>query len=427
MSDPTILGEFLSLLERSRLLPDHQCQRAIERLQLRQLDTPVQAAHRLVAQGVLTRYQANRLLEGRRRGLFLDDYKILEILGSGGMGYLYSAEELSTGWKVALKVLSDRHRHHKGMLTRFQLEAEAGLKLQHPNVLRTHAIKQSEDIYGVIHFMVMELVRGVSLFELLQIRRAVLPWPLASDIILQAARGLHYAHELGLVHRDVKPENLLIRSDGLVKVLDFGLAMIRGSEAEFSAATILGQTCLGTADYIAPEQSLDSLEVDRRADLYSLGCTFYFLLAGHPPFPDKSVAKKLDGHRRRRATPVHLINPEVPERLSKIIRKMMARRPENRFESAEQLAKYLEPLAERQPIDFNFEAVLRRRARIAEKRLASESVLRGDSRTTGASRLEPAVPTELKGTNDGGGSRFRGTSQQIESGLLENDSRPLGL
>jgi eukaryotic-like serine/threonine-protein kinase len=274
------------------------------------------------------------------------------------------------------------------MLTRFQLEAEAGLKLQHPNVLRTHAIKQSEDIYGVIHFMVMELVRGVSLFELLQIRRAVLPWPLASDIILQAARGLHYAHELGLVHRDVKPENLLIRSDGLVKVLDFGLAMIRGSEAEFSAATILGQTCLGTADYIAPEQSLDSLEVDRRADLYSLGCTFYFLLAGHPPFPDKSVAKKLDGHRRRRATPVHLINPKVPERLSKIIRKMMARRPENRFESAEQLAKYLEPLAERQPIDFDFEAVLRRRARIAEKRLASESVLRGDSRTTGASRLE---------------------------------------
>jgi eukaryotic-like serine/threonine-protein kinase len=396
MSDQPPLGDFLSLLERSRLLPFAQCQQAIEQLELRRLDTALQAARRLVDAEVLTRYQANRLLEGRRRGLFLDDYKILEILGSGGMGYLYSAEELSTGWKVALKVLSDRHRHHKGMLTRFQLEAEAGLKLQHPNILRTQAIKQSEDIYGMIHFMVMELVRGVSLFELLHIRKSVLPWPLACDIILQAARGLHYAHEMGLVHRDVKPENLLIRSDGLVKVLDFGLAMIRGSEAEFSAATILGQTCLGTADYIAPEQSLDSLEVDRRADIYSLGCTFYVLLTGQTPFPDKSVAKKLEGHRRRRPTHVHLINPKVPERLSKIIRKMMARRPENRFESAEQLAGYLEPLAQRRAIDFDFEAVLRKRARIAEKRLATESVLRGDSRTTGVSRLEVSAPAELK-------------------------------
>lgn len=396
MPEQPATGGFLSLLERSRLLSHHHCRQTILRLGLRDLDDPLEAARRLVAEGVLTRYQANRLLEGRRRGLFLDDYKLLEILGSGGMGYLYSAEELSSGWKFALKVLSDRHRNDKGMLTRFHLEAEAGLQLQHPNILRTHAIKQSEDIYGVIHFMVMELVRGVSLFELLQIRRAVLPWPTACDIISQAARGLHHAHELGLVHRDVKPENLLIRSDGLVKVLDFGLAMTRGSEAEFSAATIMGQTCLGTADYIAPEQSRDSFEVDRRADIYSLGCTFYVLLTGRTPFPEKSVAKKLDGHRRRRPTPVREINKKVPERLSKIIRKMMARRPENRFETAELLAKYLEPLAERSPVDFDFEAVLARRARIAEKRLASESVLRGDSRTTGISRLEVGALPMLK-------------------------------
>ncbi|MCL4205841.1 MAG: serine/threonine protein kinase [Pirellulaceae bacterium] len=396
MSEQQTIGAFLTLLQRSRLLAWNECQEMIERLGLRELETPRQAADALVDRQVLTRYQANRLLEGRRRGLFLDDYKILDILGSGGMGYLYSAEELSTGWKVALKVLSERHRNHKGMLTRFQLEAEAGLKLSHPNILRTLAIKQSEDIYGVIHFIVMELVRGISLYELLAVRRSVLPWPQACDIILQAARGLHYAHELGLVHRDVKPENLLIRNDGSVKLLDFGLAMIAGSEAELSAATILGQNCLGTADYIAPEQSLDSLEVDRRADIYSLGCTFYFLLTGQPPFPDKSVAKKLEGHRRLRATPVHEVNPKVPERLSKIIRKMMARRAENRFDTAERLATYLEPLAQRSTIDFDFEAVVRRRAKIAEKRLATESVLRGDSRTTGVSRLEIGAPSELK-------------------------------
>ena len=234
---------------------------------------------------MLTRYQANRLLAGSRRGLFIDDYKIIEILGFGGMGYLYAADELKTGWKVALKVLSDRYRHDSGMLSRFRLEAEAGLKLSHPNILRTKALNRSEDIYGVIHYMVLELIRGISLHELLVIRKRTLPWRQACDVICQAAAGLHYAHEQGLVHRDVKPDNMLIRPDGTVKVLDFGLAMIERSEAEYSMAVIQGQDCLGTADYISPEQSLDSLHVDRRADIYSLGCTFYFLSPAGRRFP----------------------------------------------------------------------------------------------------------------------------------------------
>jgi serine/threonine-protein kinase len=397
MPAATTIDEFLKLLESSRLLSSERFDAVVGQLELDQLEGPQQVADVLVASSALTRYQANRLLEGRRRGLFIDDYRILEILGSGGMGYLYAADELKTGWKVALKVLSDRFRYDKGRLTRFQLEAEAGLKLSHPNILRTKAIHRSEDIYGVIHYMVLELVRGADLRELLEIRRRTLHWRQASDVICQAAMGLGYAHDKGLVHRDVKPENILIRPDGTAKILDFGLAMIGGSETEFSLSTILGQNCLGTADYIAPEQSIDSLNVDCRADIYSLGCTFYFLLTGQVPFPAKSVAKKLEGHRMRRPRRVEELNPKIPERIAKIIRKMMAKSPGRRFQTTCELRRALEPVAHRKPIDFDFEKVLAKRAKIAEERLATESVLRGDSRTSAVSRLEigsPRKPTQ---------------------------------
>lgn len=388
MTTVTTAEDFLNLLRRSRLLSSEEFESVVARFGLADLSTPNEIAGKLVANRALTRYQANRLLEGRRRGLFIDDYRISELLGSGGMGYLYVAEDLQEGWEVALKVLSDRHRNDKGMLTRFQLEAEAGFKIRHPHVVRTKAIKRTEDIYGIIHYMVMELVRGISLHELLSIRKRTLSWRRACDVICQAAEGLHYAHELGLVHRDVKPENFLVRSDGFVKVLDFGLAMIGGSETEFSLSTILGQNCLGTADYISPEQSIDSLNVDRRSDIYSLGCTFYFLVTGQVPFPGKSVSQKLRRHREKDPYPVDKLNPNVPAKISKIILKMMAKNPKSRFQTMAEVRKLLEQVAERKPIDFDFDEVLEKRARIAEQRLATESRLRGDSRTTTVGKLE---------------------------------------
>jgi serine/threonine-protein kinase len=308
------------------------------------------------------------------------------------MGYLYSALDQQGGWKVALKVLSDRLRNDKTMLTRFRLEAEAGLKLAHPNILRTQAMRQTEDIYGPIHYMVMELVKGISLHELLSLRKRTLSWRQSSDVIMQAATGLQYAHEQGLVHRDIKPENLLIRSDGAIKVLDFGLSLIRGSEAE----VVLGQSCLGTADYIAPEQSLDSTSVDPRADIYSLGCTFYFLVTARTPFPYDTISKKLNGHRTERPQPLLELNPKVPERLAKIVHKMMAKKPKNRFRDAAEVCEYMAPYAVRKPIEFDFDAVLKDRAQVAEKRLATESIIRGDSRISSVSKLEVEPPLELK-------------------------------
>jgi serine/threonine-protein kinase len=382
MSAPVTAGELLILLEKSRLLPESAVHSAAHRLELAGLTTAEEAADALVAERVLTRYQATRLLEGRRRGLFIDDYKILQILGSGGMGYLYAAEELKTGWQVALKVLSDRHRNNRGMLARFQLEAEAGMRLSHPNIVRTRALRRTEDIYGEIHYMVLELIKGITLQELVSLRRCPLSYHLACDIICQAAAGLQYAHEQGLVHRDVKPANLMIRSDGTLKILDFGLAMIAGSEAEFSLATILGQNKLGTADYIAPEQSIDSFEVDGRADIYSLGCTLYFLLAGQPPFPDGSVSEKLRAHRQQKPPILCEVNSAVPRRVSKIAQKMLAKRPQNRVQRAADVIDLLRPFAERAAVAFDLESILAKRAAQAERRLATESVLRGDSRTS---------------------------------------------
>jgi serine/threonine protein kinase len=387
MAAVSTAAEFVAMLQKSRLLSGEQFAAVVHQYGLRYLATPEDAANALVARGVLTRYQANRLLSGSRRGLFIDDYKIVEILGFGGMGYLYAADELTSGWKVALKVLSERYRHDGGMLSRFRLEAEAGLLLSHPNILRTKSLNRSEDIYGVIHYMVLELIRGISLYELLATRKRTLPWRQACDVICQAAAGLHHAHERGLVHRDVKPDNLLIRADGTVKVLDFGLAMIERSEAEYSMAVIQGQDCLGTAEFISPEQSLDSLHVDRRADIYSLGCTFYFLVAGRSPFPGETVAEKLEGHRKKRAQPLHELNPAVPERVSKIVQKMMAKHREHRFQTAAELIRFLEPLAERRPVDFDFDAVLAQRGQEAEARMAEESFVRGDSRTSSMSKL----------------------------------------
>ena len=399
MATATTVDEFLKLLQRSRLLSTVQFDAAVQRLDLDNLVGPERLAAALVDAGTITRYQANCLMEGRRRGLFIDDYKILEILGSGGMGYLYTAEELESGWRVALKVLADRFRYDKGRLTRFQLEAEAGLKLTHPNILKTKAIRRTEDIYGVIYYMVLELVRGANLYELLEIRRRTLHWRQACDVICQAATGLGYAHRMGLVHRDIKPENILIRTDGIAKILDFGLAMVGGSETEFSLSTILGQNCLGTADYIAPEQSLDSLNVDCRADIYSLGCTFHFLVTGQVPFPVASVSDKLKAHRQQRARRVCDLNPKIPEKIAKIIQKMMAKRPENRFQNAAEVLQILSPIAYRKPIDFDFDTVIAQRVKIAERRLASESVLRGDSRTSAVSKLEIGTPRDAKKPN----------------------------
>ncbi len=365
--------QFVTWLVRSGLLSREAAEAALWKLNLRDEHDAITVAKAMIQDGLLTRFQAECILRGKTRGLKIDGYQLMYPLGAGGMGCVYAAEECDTKWQIAIKVVSGDRRDDEGMMTRFQLEAQAGMRLAHPNILRTLAINTTEDVYGKIHYVVMELVKGINVRELIDIRKEISHGQVC-DIICQAAKGLHAAHEAGLVHRDVKPENLLVRSDGSVKVLDFGLAMLDDNDEEFLMAMIFGQDKVGTADFVAPEQSINSYTVDARADIYSLGATMYFALTGRVPFPTRSVASKIRGHRTGKPEPVLNLRPDLPPRIAKILAKMMAKRPENRFASCEEVIHYLQPFAERVPVEFDFDQVVRARRKAAARRAARKQV-----------------------------------------------------
>lgn len=317
----------------------------------------------LMLQGLLTRFQADWLMTGEFVEFSIDRYRVIQILGTGGMGWLYVARDEQTGEKVALKVISKEQ--DREYLTRFKLEARAGLMLKHPHIVRTDRIDETPDII----FVVMELVEGITLQELVILNKFI-PWQQACSFARQSAEGLRHAHSKGLVHRDVKPANLLIEQDGKVKLLDFGLALLEKDEDEFSLAMISGQDCVGTADYIAPEQTLDSFTVDSRADIYSLGCTLYAALTGAVPFPAETVSQKLRAHRSRDPRSIRDFRPEVPVEVEAIVKKMMARELNDRFQTAADVAKALAPYSRRSPAEFDFQEVLKNRVLEAKQRIA---------------------------------------------------------
>lgn len=384
------IDEFLELVERSGLIPADRFDRIVTRLDLQSAASAKDAARTLMVHRLITPFQAERLLDGRARGFFIDHYKVLEILGVGGMGCVYVAEDLNTEQRVALKVLSARNEIDSGMLARFRLEARAGMKLEHPNVCKTLEMGDT----GAINFVAMEFFKGISMHELIAIGGPV-RWKQCCHLFLQAAKGLHHAHAAGLVHRDVKPANFLVDREGNLKILDFGLALLSDrAEEEFSLALIFGHDCLGTADFIAPEQSLDSRNVDCRADIYSLGCTMYLALTGKFPFPYDTTAKKLEAHRRIAARPVCEVKPDIPADVGAIVAKMMEKRPENRFESCAAVAKALAPYAERQPVKFDFQKILS--MRIAENKLRERAMRIGQFSGITATSSRNNIESESK-------------------------------
>ena len=364
MQAPATGTDFFKLLEKSSLLTPEQCQRVGQRYGLPQTQSPQQIAELLVNERVLTPFQAERLLEGRYRGLVIDGYRIREVLGFGGMGCVYIAEEPTGERKVALKVLSTEHALDAGMLARLKLEAAAGMKIHHPGIIRTHRLAST----GAVHYLVMDLVRGISLHELVALH-GPLKYSMACDIGLQAAEALHAAHQAGIIHRDIKPANFLVESSGLARVLDFGLAMIADtSDDEFSLSMVFGHDCLGTPDYISPEQSLDSRKVDPRADVYSLGATLFVALTGKVPFPDKSNKAKLEAQRTRPARNVCELKTDIPPEVGAIIQRMLEKDPARRYQSAAEVAEALRPFAVRKSIQFDFRELITLRARQAKAR-----------------------------------------------------------
>jgi WD40 repeat protein len=266
-------------------------------------------------------------------------YRVLGVLGHGGMGAVYKAQHLLMQRPVALKVIGRQLLENAGATDRFLQEVQTAARLAHPNIVAAYDAEQSGDL----HFLVMEYIDGVSLAQLLA-ERGPLPVAEACDYVRQAALGLQHAHERGMIHRDIKPHNLMRTRDGTVKVLDFGLARFVSENSEASALTAPG-AAMGTPDYIAPEQATDARAADIRADIYSLGCTLYCLLTGRPPFPKGTALEKAMAHRQEQPPPVTARRPEVPPGLVAVVERMMAKDPAARYQTPAEVARALEPFA----------------------------------------------------------------------------------
>ncbi|MEM9940520.1 MAG: serine/threonine-protein kinase [Planctomycetota bacterium] len=328
MAEPSAKS-FLRLLEKSGLVSKKKLKPELARLAElaagKTLGTPELAQH-LIESGLITNWHFDKLKAGKYKGFFLGKFRILGHLGSGGMSSVYLAEHKISGQLRAIKVLPRKKVADKSYLERFYLEARAAASLNHPNVVRIYDICEEENT----HYMVMEYVEGKNFHQMVT-DNGGLPFDVAAKFIAQACKGLQHAHDRELVHRDIKPANLLSTSEGHVKILDLGLALMEQDDEE-SLTLLYNDKVMGTADYLSPEQAVNSHEVDHRADIYSLGCTFYYLLAGKTPFPQGTLAQRIAMHQSREPEDIRHSRQGCPQPLVDLVNKMMRKQPEDRYQ-----------------------------------------------------------------------------------------------
>jgi eukaryotic-like serine/threonine-protein kinase len=343
MPAPTTSEAFLECVRKSGLVDPGYLDGHVESLRQGEglPEEPALLARRLVDDGLLTAFHTGQLLRGKYKGFLVGKYKVLEPLGAGGMGHVFLCEHALMGHRVALKLLTGIPEDDLHAVERFFREARAGAMLNHPNLVRAHDI----DHDGSYYYLVMDYVDGVSLQELIQ-RAGPLDPVRAAHYAAQAARGLAHLHQAGLVHRDLKPANLVLERTGRVRILDLGLARSLDEHRDGLTQKYDGQLILGTADYLAPEQALDGHHADVRSDVYALGATAYYLLAGRVPFPGKSAAQKIVAHQFKQADPLPQVRPGVPPALAAVVEKMMAKRPGDRYQGAAEVAEALAPWAD---------------------------------------------------------------------------------
>ncbi len=325
MPVPCTADDFVALVVQSGLLD--QAILAAHQKQLPPGSPPNELARMLVRANLLTQFQADQLLLGTARRFLIGKYKVLDRLGSGGMAQVYLGEHRTMKHKVAIKVLPPAKASDPAARDRFMREARATAALNHPNIVRAHDI----DVDDGLHYIVMEYVEGHSLLEMVTRHGPMHPQQ-AVRYLRQAANGLQHAFEAGLVHRDIKPANLLVDRNGTLKILDLGLALFFADEMD-NLSQKYNESVLGTADYLAPEQVDDSHNIDIRADIYSLGATFYFCLTGRPPFPEGSFTQKLIWHQTRHPRPMKELRPDLPSDLVTLIEKLMAKDPAERCQT----------------------------------------------------------------------------------------------
>jgi serine/threonine-protein kinase len=341
---------FLANLRQSGLLTDAQLAEAEAKLP----DLGVTHRGRVVARalvelGLLTKFQAERILIGRTAGFQVGQYRILDQLGRGGMGRVFKAHHRTMNRSVALKVLAPTVMQSERARELFRREVRAAAQLNHPNIVAAYDANEGDGRY----FLVLEYVDGPNLEQLVR-DNGPLPVSQACDYIRQTALGLQSAHERGMVHRDIKPANILVQRGGrdgksadVVKISDFGLARLQAPDVDLDAdepvGTILTKdnTVMGTPDYLSPEQARNLHKTDIRSDLYSLGCTFYFLLTGQVPFPGGKIMEKLIRHGTERPQPINDLRPGVPAEVVAIVNRLMAKHPKERYQTPAELAAVL--------------------------------------------------------------------------------------
>lgn len=341
MQPPITSADFFQILAKSELLDGNRLSDYVCGLDANGLcpSDAVECAQLMIFDGLITPFQARLLLQGKWKNFYLaNKYKVLEQLGEGGMGQVFLCEHRFLRRRVAVKILPPDKAQSEAAVQRFMREAQAVACLDHPNVIRAHDVGR----HGPLFFMVLEYVEGVNLQNLVE-SHGRLAIPRVINYIAQAALGLHAAHWSGLIHRDVKPANILLDHSGLVKILDLGLARWAAEVGELTRSGGGEDGLLGTADYIAPEQALDPASADWRADIYSLGAVAFFLLTGHPPYEGGTVAQKLMRHQAAAIPSARSERPELPPTLDALIKRMMAKNPADRPQSAEEVHSSLLP------------------------------------------------------------------------------------
>jgi serine/threonine-protein kinase len=299
--------------------------------------TASDTATRLVQAGILTPFQAKLILQGKHRGFKLGPYLILNQIGAGGMGQVFLAEHAALRRRVALKVLPPKQALDPTNVERFYSEARAAAALDHPNIVHAYDVSCERGT----HFLVLEYLDGETLDRRLAARGRFTVREAVSYAV-QAAAGLQHAHEKGVAHRDIKPANLHVGNDGIVKILDLGLAQFfedSGTKLAQGSAAVMG-----TADYISPEQLIGD-PIDHRSDIYNLGATLYHFLTGQPPFTGTTAAKMI-AHNLSAAPPAHELCEDVPEELSEIVEVMLAKSPDDRYQSAAEVVQALLPFVD---------------------------------------------------------------------------------
>jgi len=409
----TTINTFVSLLRKSGLAEASKVDAVVASLD--NLDAPIsdEVTKAFLDAKLITTWHLKQLLKGKHRGFFLERYKLLNELGKGGMSSVYLAEHTSMHLPVAIKVLPIKRVGEKSYLERFKREAKASFKLRHDNIAGATDFDHNGDLW----YIVLDYIEGEDLHQKVK-RAGPLPIRDAVEYIRQAACGLQYAHEEGFVHRDIKPANLMLDTKGTVKILDLGLALAGDDDEEGGLTKAHDEKVLGTADYLAPEQSKNSHSADPRSDIYALGCTLYYLIVGRAPFARGSVIERIKAHWNE-PPPNPLDELEKPpadldSALIDLYFRMMEKHPDARPQTAGEVSEQLNAWLNQHQQDRPQPAGLRRHTTESPEGGSGSLPTSHSSSITGL-RRQPSKKTQKSSVGSSGNLRRTPDSKTIES------------